>query len=340
MTGPSAVRDAIRGRGSKAALPARPRRLGVLDLALALAILAVTGARTPLGSLTWYAAERLRGHERELPTLTAFFESGAAAPPLPAELAPPVPVPSAPGGLPDPWRTGAATMLASEIPDGLRASLAADGGAVDAERALAAIDAEYARTREAGLALEVAALGRDVVDRAIERATAAGEAEPASFDAHRRFLPPGAARDADRFVGGALALATVLDFAWPLSVPHRVTSPFGERMHPTLKVRKKHTGVDLGVPIGTPVASAQAGRLAVVGESAVSGKYVVVNHGYGVKTSYCHLSETPLAQGGEVARGQEIARSGNTGRSTGPHLHYAVAIAGRWVDPERFRPRE
>lgn len=339
MTSSSAVRDAIRGARRRTLPSARPRRLGLLDLALAAAILAVTATRTPLGSLAWYAGARARGHAGDLPTLTAFFESGAASPPLPDTIRPPEPGPVAPGALPEPWRSGAATLLAERVPDGLGAALVAAGEVPDAERALAAIDRAWARTGSAERAMEEAAVGAEVVARAVERARAAGERDPGAFDAHRRFLPPHAAREADRFVGGALALATVLDLAWPIHVEHRVTSPFGERLHPTLKIRKRHTGVDLGVPIGTPVRAAQAGRLAVVGESGASGKYVVVDHGHGVKTSYCHLSETPLARGDEVARGDEIARSGNTGRSTGPHLHYAVAIAGRWVDPEAFRPR-
>lgn len=330
----SEIREAL--RGSRPPLAAdRPRRWGLLDLALAAGVLAVAVARTPVGSLLWYAGERLRGHEAELPTLTAFFETGAAAPPLPDVLvSPPPPADPAAVGLPEPWRTGAATLLAKDVPGPLRPT---DGGDAVAH-ALAAIDAEYLRSPDPVGALERAALGAEVVDRAVSRATAAGEAEPLRFEAHRRFLPPDAAREADRFVGGAVALATALDFAWPIAVPHRVTSPFGERMHPTLHVRKNHTGVDLGVPIGTPVLTAQAGRLSVVGESAVSGRYVVVDHGFGVRTSYCHLSETPLRQGSTVTRSDEIGRSGNTGRSTGPHLHYGVAIAGKWVDPERFRP--
>jgi murein DD-endopeptidase MepM/ murein hydrolase activator NlpD len=335
MTLDRSVRDALRARDRKAG-PARIRRLGVLDLVLTFAILAFVATRTPVGSLVWYGVERLRGHERDLPTLTAFFDSGAVAPPLPTELHLPPVAPATPGQLPEPWRTGAVTLLTAEVPAALGAVTPPGGDAVAA--ALAVIDAEYAREPDPAWTLEVAAVGREVAERAVERAAAAGEAEPRRFAAHRRFLPPAAAREADRFVGGVTALATALDFAWPLAVPHRLTSPFGERLHPTLKVRKNHTGVDLGVPIGTPVLSAQAGRLAVVGESGVSGKYVVVDHGFGVRTSYCHLSETPLKQGGHVERGDEIAKSGNTGRSTGPHLHYGVAIAGRWVDPERFRP--
>lgn len=330
----SAVAEALRARPSPA--PARPRRLGLLDALLAVAIAWFGATRTPVGSLVWYGAERLRGHERELPTLTAFFQTGATAPPLPEQFVPPPPVEPGAPGLPEPWRTGAATMLAAAIPP----ALAGPGEGEPAARALAAIDAVYDADRDPVRALERAALGDEVVARAVERATAAGEPEPASFDGHRRFLPPDAAREADRFVGGAVALATALDFAWPLAVPHRVTSPFGERMHPTLHVRKHHSGVDLGVPVGTAVSSAQAGRLSVVGESEVSGRYVVVDHGFGVRTSYCHLSETPVPQGSSVARGQVVARSGNTGRSTGPHLHYGVAIAGKWVDPERFRPAD
>jgi murein DD-endopeptidase MepM/ murein hydrolase activator NlpD len=109
------------------------------------------------------------------------------------------------------------------------------------------------------------------------------------------------------------------------------------RTHPVLGQEKFHDGVDLAVPVGTPVIAAQGGKVAVVGQSAVSGRYVVIDHGYGVHTSYCHLSSAPIAQGSAIGRSETFALSGNTGRSTGPHLHYGVKIGGKWVDPERFK---
>ncbi|MEQ1506443.1 MAG: M23 family metallopeptidase [Myxococcota bacterium] len=328
-----------RSRGGKS--PGRRRgdptaRLGLLDALLVLIAVAAVITRTPIGGLASYGAARVRGHQADLPSLTAYFSSGAVAPPLDLAVVPATgPVDA--DQLPEPWRTAARTTLAQELPAALVAVLEARGVAPTPESALGELDALWKVHRDAGLVLEVAALGQDQRDRAVARAVAAGEPDPESYDGHRRYLSGGAASEADRFVGGTLALATALDLGWPLTVDYRLTSPFGDRIHPTLGEKKFHEGVDLAVPIGTPVLAAQRGTLAVVGKSAVSGQYVVIDHGYGVRTAYCHLSSTPVVQGTVIARGETFALSGNTGRSTGPHLHYGIQIAGNWVDPERFK---
>lgn len=314
-------------------------RFGLLDAMLVAVAVLATGSRTPVGGLLWYGAERLRGADARLPSLTAYFDSGLGVPaPIEAiAIAPQRPAELPPDVLPEPWRTAARASLAREVPGGLAARLRERGAAVTPESALAEIDAIWAVHRDASVALEVAVLGQDAFDRAVARARAGGEADPDSLEGHRRYLSGHLAREADRFVGGTLALATALDLGWPLAVPHIVTSPYGERLHPVLGIRKLHDGIDLAVPIGTPVLAAQRGVVAVVGESGASGKYVVVDHGFGVRTSYCHLSSTSIGQGAPLEKGESFALSGNTGRSTGPHLHYTVRIAGKTVDPERFR---
>ena len=83
--------------------------------------------------------------------------------------------------------------------------------------------------------------------------------------------------------------------------------------------------------------AAQAGTLVAVGENTISGRFAVVDHGYGLRTSYCHLEEVDAVRGAEVIRGAPFARTGNTGRTTGPHLHFVVKIGGHEVDPEAFR---
>lgn len=316
--------------------PARPARGGLMDAILTLAVLAIVIARTPVGALLWYGSERVRGVQTEMPSLTAYFSGGAVAPPTDITL-PPTAGEVQDDQLPEPWRTAVRTTLAAGLPPSLVEQLAARGQQATPEAALAEIDTQWSLHRDPSLILEVAALGSEQRDRAIARAMSAGEPEPKAYESYRRYLPGPTALEADRFVGGTLALATALDLTWPLSVPHRLSSPFGDRNHPVLGRTKFHEGVDLAVPIGTQVLAAQRATVAVVGESAVSGRYVVLDHGYGVRTSYCHLQTTPVQQGTEVARGEVFALSGNTGRSTGPHLHYGIKIAGRWVDPERFR---
>jgi murein DD-endopeptidase MepM/ murein hydrolase activator NlpD len=298
----------------------RPRRLGLLDVPLVALLGWVLVARSPIGAVGWYAVERARGHGAELPTLTAFFASGAVPTPDPAALLAVAPAePPPPTGLPEPWRTAARVVL-DPSPE-----------------MLAVIDASYAVEPDPEAALEIAAVGGDQRDRAIARARAAGDPEPERYQVHRRYLPNDLQREGDRVVGGTAALATALDLAWPIDVPHRVTSGFGDREHPTLHERKFHNGVDLGVPVGTPVHAAQAARVAVVGQDGLNGNFAVLDHGYGIRSSYCHLEGVDAPRDASLRRGEVFARSGNTGRSTGPHLHFTLKIGGRAVDPEQFR---
>jgi murein DD-endopeptidase MepM/ murein hydrolase activator NlpD len=203
-----------------------------------------------------------------------------------------------------------------------------------------AIDALWVEHDDAEVALEIAAIGAEQRSRAVARAASAGDEHPELYSTHRRYLPGGTAIVADRFVGRTLALATALDLDWPVRASHRISSPFGYRTHPTLGTRKFHNGTDLAVPIGTPIQATQDAVVAVAGQNSTSGKYLVLDHGNGVRTAYCHLDEHQVVQGDQVSRGDPIALSGNTGRSTGPHLHYIVRIGGKPVDPERFRRRD
>lgn len=182
--------------------------------------------------------------------------------------------------------------------------------------------------------LERWALGEGVVLRATDRARAAGASEPWRLSTHRRFLSDASAAEADRAVSQTLALATVLDLSWPVDAEARISSGFGYRVHPTLKTRKLHEGVDIAVPIGTPVHAAGPGRVSRSTQSPVSGRYVVLDHGHGVSTAYCHGETLHVGAGTPVDRGHHLMDSGNTGRSTGPHLHFGLRIDGRPVDPQ------
>jgi murein DD-endopeptidase MepM/ murein hydrolase activator NlpD len=152
-----------------------------------------------------------------------------------------------------------------------------------------------------------------------------------------RQLPP---EFEDRGVRAAtgLTLATAFSLAWPVAERAPITSGFGMRDHPILGMRKMHTGVDISVPQGTEVRAVAAGTVRRASEDAVNGKVLVIDHGRGVTTAYCHASELLLPVGARVERGAVIALSGSTGRSTGPHLHYQLALADSPVDPLRFRP--
>jgi murein DD-endopeptidase MepM/ murein hydrolase activator NlpD len=94
-----------------------------------------------------------------------------------------------------------------------------------------------------------------------------------------------------------------------------------------------HAGVDIAAPWGAPVLASNAGRVVLASRMYLSGGTVIIDHGRGVFTFYCHFSKLLVKRGDMVKRGQPIAKVGNTGRSTGPHLHWAVRIRDVRVDP-------
>jgi murein DD-endopeptidase MepM/ murein hydrolase activator NlpD len=116
-----------------------------------------------------------------------------------------------------------------------------------------------------------------------------------------------------------------------------VTSPYGWRVHPILKRRRFHKGVDYAAPEGTPVHAAAEGVVEAIGRHGHYGLYLRVRHGADVQTAYAHLAgfAPQLHVGSVVARGEVIGRVGRTGWATGPHLYYEVIIDGRRVDPCR-----
>lgn len=112
-----------------------------------------------------------------------------------------------------------------------------------------------------------------------------------------------------------------------------LTSRFGPRISPFTGRRHTHSGIDVAARAGTPIIAPARGRVAFVGSKGPLGKTIVLDHGYGVRTIYGHTSKIHVSTGDEVERGARIADIGNTGRSTGPHLHYTVQINGRSRDP-------
>jgi murein DD-endopeptidase MepM/ murein hydrolase activator NlpD len=113
-----------------------------------------------------------------------------------------------------------------------------------------------------------------------------------------------------------------------------VTSLFGMRFHPILHILRLHAGIDFGAAIGSQVRAAADGKVEIAGPVSGFGNHVRVQH-KGFETSYSHLSEIPAAikPGADVTQGEIIALSGNTGLSTGPHLHFEFYLNGVAVDP-------
>lgn len=117
-----------------------------------------------------------------------------------------------------------------------------------------------------------------------------------------------------------------------------VTSRFGMREHPIIEGTRLHGGIDLRARIGTEVTATADGVVEYAGNNVGSGmgKMIKIVHNYGFATIYAHLSEIEVEVGAYVVQGQRIARSGNTGRSEAPHLHYEVRYLGRRLNPEPF----
>ena len=113
----------------------------------------------------------------------------------------------------------------------------------------------------------------------------------------------------------------------------RLTSAYGERNHPILRQRRRHHGVDLAAPTGTPVYATADGRVSQAEWFSSYGKYVRIEHGGEMHTRFAHLSSYTVAEGDQVKKGDLIGYVGSTGRSTGPHLHYEVRVANESVNP-------
>lgn len=137
---------------------------------------------------------------------------------------------------------------------------------------------------------------------------------------------------------GALNDQRSLFAAKPVGKPAKgwITSGFGMRKSPFTGARKMHRGLDIAAPTGTPVLAPADGVVRRVGTASDYGKMVVIDHGYGYQTVYGHNSKVFVKVGQRVRRGDKISAVGNTGRSTGPHLHYEVHLNGAPVNPRKY----
>ncbi len=124
---------------------------------------------------------------------------------------------------------------------------------------------------------------------------------------------------------------------WPVKDGDgRITSTFGYRIHPILKKRMFHEGVDISVWYHHKVVATGAGEVVFVGQKTGYGNVVIIAHGFNYRTLYAHNNRLLVNKGDRVVRGEPIALSGNTGRSTGPHVHYEVQYNRDPVDPMKF----
>ena len=122
---------------------------------------------------------------------------------------------------------------------------------------------------------------------------------------------------------------------WPVKYG-KITSKFGNRNHPVLKSVKFHRGVDIAVSIGTPVYSGIKGKVTFAGRKGNYGNLVEIEGDDGIKVRYAHLNSVDVVTGQKVSDGEKVAETGNTGMSTGPHLHYEIIIDENPVNPLNF----
>ena len=115
-----------------------------------------------------------------------------------------------------------------------------------------------------------------------------------------------------------------------------LSSPFGLRRFFNGEERNPHSGLDFAVPAGTPVKAPAAGKVILVGDYFFNGRTVFVDHGQGLISMFCHLSQIGVKVGDELARGAVLGKVGATGRATGPHLHWNVSLNDARVDPSIF----
>jgi len=131
------------------------------------------------------------------------------------------------------------------------------------------------------------------------------------------------------------AVSAATASGWPVAGP--ITSPYGWRIHPILKVRRFHDGIDIAAACGTPVTTPWPGVVVATGSNSTAGRFVRVSHG-AIITTYMHLSRIDVSVGQQLVGGQKLGLVGTTGLSTGCHLHFAASKNGQSINPRPLLP--
>ncbi len=137
--------------------------------------------------------------------------------------------------------------------------------------------------------------------------------------------------------GTIVSASSRVAFVYPVMGP-RMSSDFGVRTHPIKKVRRHHDGIDLAAPVGAPIRAIAEGQVMYADPHGGYGRYIVIRHLNGFTSHYGHCEKVDVAPGAAVVAGQIIGTVGNSGVSTGPHLHFEIRQNGTAQDPERYLP--
>ncbi|MGI6685725.1 MAG: murein hydrolase activator EnvC family protein [Bacillota bacterium] len=126
------------------------------------------------------------------------------------------------------------------------------------------------------------------------------------------------------------------EFSWPTPGYTRITSEYGYRIHPILKTKRMHTGIDIGAPAGTSIKAVDDGTVIFAGWLGAYGNATIIDHGGGISSMYAHQSSISVKENQDVKRGQVIGKVGSTGWSTGAHLHFEVRKNGDPINPWNY----
>jgi murein DD-endopeptidase MepM/ murein hydrolase activator NlpD len=340
--------------------PKRRRRRGLFDFLLLVALGYGVYAKTPVGAVVETGIRVARG-QKDHPSWLATFRgrdiSSAASPEaaqavkdldrlsqntLPAKLAAAAArhnvdvdalaaVMSVRGQCDD-------TVCAGKAPDKLSMFVPGATGDVDVDVFAAglrgALDA--LATKDHSLALEALFVGQPALKLALDQAERSALEAPNDVEVHAPFFSPATRRGPLQGALSVLLVHRLRTLAWPADSRYRITSPFGERIHPVTGKVSFHNGTDIGTPTGTPLVAAAGGVVKRRSVDSTSGNYVILDLGLGIQTTYCHMSEVAVNERERLQTKDLVGKAGATGRVTGPHLHYILRIADKAVDAERF----
>lgn len=203
-------------------------------------------------------------------------------------------------------------------------------------RALSASSNAATSEREDIIGLEALLWGPKATRSAISKARQNGSRAPDFFQEHQPHLPSAGIESSMGTLNKILSLSRLRSLMWPLDQYRGISSAFGPRIHPVKGKIHHHNGIDLRAPRGTLVKAVQSGIITTAAENPFNGKFIKIDHGLGIESLYCHLSAIQVATGDYVESYQPIGKVGQTGRVTGPHLHYTLKIDGMPVDPLHY----